>query len=68
MRFLLLMILAATLSLGGCATGSHSSYQADLVPGLDPEIPSDWSTFDIEPGLLTAKRWSEPINDMADFW
>lgn len=68
MRFCILLLLAGSLLLGGCASARHSSYQADLAPGLDPENPSDWSVIDIEPDVLTAKRWSEPVEDIADFW
>ncbi|MBZ0257510.1 hypothetical protein K8I31_15695 [bacterium] len=68
MRLALLIVLAGSLLLGGCATAQRSSYTADLVPGYDPEVPSDWSTIDIGPELLSAKRWGEPVEDIVDFW
>lgn len=68
MRLALLIILAGSMFFGGCATTQRSSYTADLVPGYDPDVPSDWTAIDIEPNLLSGKRWGEPIEDIVDFW
>ncbi len=68
MRNLLLVLTVVSLGLSGCASARYSSYQADLVPGHDPDIPSDWNVLDVNPKLLTAKRWGEPVEDIADFW
>lgn len=68
MRFVLLFLSVGMIFLGGCATAQRSSYTADLVPGYDPEVQSDWSTIDIGPELLSAKRWGEPVEDIVDFW